>query len=75
MNCPRKRHSLFSDLGLPDLEVFEKNRYVVNYRAGETLYKEGTKPPGLICLNTGKVKISLSQRQRGRTNCGTEKAC
>ena len=58
MNCQRKRYSLFSDLNLDELEVLNKNRYEVAYQAGETIYKEGTKPPGLICLNVGKVKIS-----------------
>ena len=58
MNCPRKRLSLFSDLNLEELEALNRNRYEVDYQAGETIYKEGTKPPGLICLNSGKVKIS-----------------
>jgi CRP-like cAMP-binding protein len=31
---------------------------VVEYKAGELIYKEGGKPQGLLCLNKGKVKIT-----------------
>jgi CRP-like cAMP-binding protein len=40
-----------------ELAVLEKNRYVVEYKAGEVIYKEGGKSQGLLCLNKGKVKI------------------
>lgn len=57
MNCTRKKYSLLDDLSYCELELLEKNRSVVNYKKGETIYKEGTKPMGLLCLNTGKVKL------------------
>ena len=38
------------------MKLLNKNRYVVPYKAGETICKEGTKSLGLICLNKGKVK-------------------
>ncbi|MCF8244168.1 MAG: Crp/Fnr family transcriptional regulator [Saprospiraceae bacterium] len=57
MSCLLRRHSLFSDLIAAELIALNKNRYEMSYHAGETIYKEGTQPPGLICLNQGKVKI------------------
>lgn len=58
MNCPIRRHSLFSDLSTAELIALNKNRYEVAYHAGDTIYKEGTNPASLLCLNQGKVKIS-----------------
>ncbi|MCB0634612.1 MAG: Crp/Fnr family transcriptional regulator [Lewinella sp.] len=61
MNCTKKRNSLFDELSYDELAILNKRKHVVHYKAGETIYKEGTKPPNLLCLNRGKVKIT----QRG----------
>lgn len=60
MHCVKRQHSLLSELSYDELRKLNKNRYVVDYKAGETLCKEGTKSLGLICLNKGKVKITRS---------------
>lgn len=57
MNCDMRIHSLLKDLSYEELEVLNKSRYSITYKAGETICKEGTKPLGLLCLNKGKVKI------------------
>jgi len=57
-NCLTRNHSLLNELSFEELQVLNKNRYSISYKAGETLYKEGTKPLGLLCLNSGKVKIT-----------------
>jgi CRP-like cAMP-binding protein len=58
MNCSMRTHSLLNELSYNELEALNKNRYVVTYKAGETICKEGSKPLGLLCLNKGKVKIT-----------------
>lgn len=58
MNCSMRKHSLIDELSYEELEALNKNRYRVSYKAGESICKEGTKSPGLICLNEGKVKIT-----------------
>lgn len=58
MICEKKKFSLLDGLSYNELESLERNRSVVNYKKGETVYKEGTKPMGLLCLNAGKVKIT-----------------
>jgi CRP/FNR family transcriptional regulator, polysaccharide utilization system transcription regulator len=58
LNCPKRRHSLLSELNPFELSILDKNRYVVKYKAGEVIYKEGGKSQGLLCLNKGKVKIT-----------------
>lgn len=57
VNCLRKRYSLFRYLSGEDLAILEKSRYRITYQEGETIYKEGAKPFGLLCLHGGKVKI------------------
>ena len=58
MNCRKKQHSLLSNLSCDELAILNKHKYEVSYRTGETICKEGTKPPGLLCLHKGKVKIT-----------------
>ena len=58
MNCRKKKHSLLNDLSYDELAVLNEHKYEVSYQAGEIICKEGTKPPGLLCLNVGKVKIT-----------------
>ncbi len=60
MNCTKKGFSLICNLSYGELETLEKTRTIVNYKTGETIYKEGLNPFGLICLNSGKVKIVIS---------------
>lgn len=57
MNCMKKDYSLLNELNYSELESLDKNRSVANYKKGEVIYKEGSKPMGLLCLNAGKVKI------------------
>ena len=59
MNCMVRRLSLFDDLSEPELSNINRNRSVATYRAGESIYKQGTRPMGLICLAQGKVKVIM----------------
>ncbi len=56
-NCTLKKHSLFCSLSNPELEQIESRRKELNYKKGEVIFKEGTRPISLYCLNSGKVKI------------------
>lgn len=57
VNCVKRTLSLFEGLSTKELELLNKNRVVVNFKRGETIYKENCKPSGLYCLNTGKAKL------------------
>lgn len=57
LNCEKKKLSLLNGLNYKELEKLERNRTVVRYGKGEMIYKEGTKPMGLLCLDSGKAKI------------------
>ncbi len=58
MDCKLKCLSLFKHLSYHELEKLEKNRKKITYRKGENIYKENTESTDLLCLNTGKVKIT-----------------
>lgn len=55
--CPGKEHSLFSDLPREDLDTISQHKTCIRYKKGQTLFYEGTRPMGLFCINSGKVKV------------------
>ena len=56
--CKHKTKSLFGDLHKEDLEILDSDRRMHHFKAGEVIFKEGSKPTGLICLKHGMVKIT-----------------
>ena len=57
MTCGKKHLSLIDNLNYSELEILESHRTEIHYKKRETIYKEGTKPLGLLCLNAGKAKL------------------
>lgn len=55
--CPGRQHSLFRDLSKPDLDIISSHKTCIKYKKGQTLFYEGTRPLGLFCVNSGKVKV------------------
>ncbi|HUS86090.1 MAG TPA: Crp/Fnr family transcriptional regulator [Bacteroidales bacterium] len=49
--------SIFKDLARKEQEIIIQNHSYAHYRKGEIIFKEGEKPPGLISLASGKVKV------------------
>ena len=43
MNCRKKNLSLLGDLTLKELAVLEEQRYQLDYKAGEKIYRENEK--------------------------------
>jgi len=55
--CPGKEHSLFAELPREDLDTLSQHKTCIRYKKGQTLFYEGTRPMGLFCINSGKVKV------------------
>lgn len=55
--CPGREHSMFKDLPETDLKTISQNKTCIKYKKGQTLFYEGTRPMGLFCVNSGKVKV------------------
>ena len=48
---------MFGVLKGEDLEKLNSNKSCIRYKKGQTLFYEGTRPMGLFCVNSGKVKV------------------
>jgi CRP/FNR family transcriptional regulator len=55
--CASRKESLFADLSQDELEALNLHKSCILYKKGQTLYYEGTRPMGLFCINSGKVKV------------------
>ncbi len=60
MNCWVKQFSLLEGLSHEELKVLDSNRGTRHYKAGEVIFREGESSLGLLCLRSGKVKVSKS---------------
>ncbi len=50
---------MFNTLSKTELELINKNRYEVSFKAGEMMFKQGTPSPHFLCLTTGLAKIYI----------------
>ncbi len=55
--CAGREQSMFSDLSKDDIETISLHKTCIRYKKGQTLFYEGTRPMGLFCINSGKVKV------------------
>ena len=55
--CLNKDSSLFTHISTQHKDFINTAKVHCEFKKGETIFKEGMKPTGLICLNQGKLKI------------------
>jgi CRP/FNR family transcriptional regulator len=48
---------LFTQLTRQELDTLSQHKTCIRYKKGQTLFYEGTRPMGLFCINSGKVKV------------------
>jgi len=58
INCTLNSN-IFHHLTSDELEQINQNRYTVQYKAGETLFKQGTPSPHFVCLTKGLAKLYI----------------
>jgi CRP-like cAMP-binding protein len=56
--CDSRSESLLSALNEDELNMLSLHKTCVNYKKGQTIFYEGTRPMGLFCINFGKVKVA-----------------
>ncbi len=56
-HCINNENSIFFSLSTVEKEILSEKHTCLLFKKGETIYSEGEKPNGLICLSAGKVKI------------------
>ena len=57
--CLKKRFSLLSELSASELNTLNSKRKSYYVKKGKSIFNIGEKGKGLICLSTGKAKISV----------------
>jgi CRP/FNR family transcriptional regulator len=55
--CEHLKESLFHGLSQEDLDRINAHKTCVQYKKGQNIFYEGTRPMGLYCMNAGKVKV------------------
>jgi len=58
INCNCKA-SLVKNLKPFELDLINQNRFQVNYKAGEIIFKQGTPSPYFVCVTSGLAKIYI----------------
>ena len=56
-SCLTDKNAIFGSLSDQERKAVFENHNCVFFKKGETIYSEGDKPAGLLCLSKGKVKI------------------
>lgn len=55
--CEHLKDSLFNGLNPEDLSRINNHKTCIQYKKGQNIFYEGTRPTGLYCMNGGKVKV------------------
>jgi len=58
--CGSRNRSVFCALNKEQLHELDSAKSCDVYRKGETIFREGSYPRGLYCVNNGKIKLSKS---------------
>lgn len=58
IKCKARLQSIFKELSHDDLCTLQEMKSFHQLKKGESLFREGSYPRGLFCLNEGKIKIS-----------------
>lgn len=59
-SCPSRAHNLLSCCSITDIEQVSQEKISQHYRAGQTIFGEGSRAAGLYCVHEGRVKITKS---------------
>lgn len=57
-NCATRKHSLLGCCQGDELATISASKNCQVYKKGQVIFHEGSKPSGLHCVNSGKIKVS-----------------
>lgn len=55
--CSERFTNVFCKAKYDAIDEIEKEKICSSYKKGEVIFKEGTRPYGVFCLNNGKIKL------------------
>lgn len=56
-HCSTRFTNVFCKAKFDSMEAIEREKECTFYKKGEIIFKEGTRPFGVFCLNNGKIKV------------------
>lgn len=57
LDCKKRHNSLLSSLCSHEISYVSEAKSCTSYKKGQVLFHEGTRPLGVFCINSGKVKV------------------
>ncbi len=57
-HCAKRFTNVFCNTQYDSLENLNLEKICSTYKKGESIFKEGTRPHGIFCVNFGKIKLS-----------------
>ena len=61
--CEHLKDSLFQGMNPEDLSRINNHKTCIQYKKGQNIFYEGTRPTGMYCMNGGKVKVYKNNMQ------------
>jgi CRP-like cAMP-binding protein len=61
-NCQDNGKCIFQGLDSSIKETIRQNAVINTYRKGQLIFRQGNPPNGLYCIDSGKIKIVISNR-------------
>ncbi len=58
LNCTSRKRSLLGCCQTSELEEVSDSKSSFTFKKGQVIFHEGTRPAGLHCINSGKVKVT-----------------
>lgn len=55
--CKTHHKSLFGGLAFEDQSMVDQAKTCTNYKKGQVLFHEGTRPLGVFCISSGRIKV------------------
>lgn len=55
--CQSHHRSLFGSLPKEEMDTLEMGKTCTRYKKGQVLFHEGTRPLGVFCVNSGRIKV------------------
>jgi CRP-like cAMP-binding protein len=56
-HCADRYSNVFCKAKCDSMEAIEQEKICTSYKKGEAIFKEGARPFGIYCLNSGKIKL------------------
>lgn len=58
-HCQSRYKSLFCSLDENEVSALDASKHCQQFKKGQVIFSEGSRPHGLYCINSGKIKLTM----------------